>query len=358
MRTKKLFSLISILFLALLVSGCSIKFQGGDGGGKNNKGGVFVSGNKGRTWKHMVSVPTVNGKTESIGQVTVNKLVQDPSDPNAIYLPSRSNGMYYTYNISKGWNKAEGLPNTRIDAVAIDPQSKCIIYASANNKLYKSTDCNRTWEAVYYDNSKKANIKGIAIDHYDPNRIFIGTTQGLLLKSEDGGNTWQRIKNIKNKITELYVSPHDSRVMFATTRDKGTYRTQDGGEEWVSLEKNMKEFDNSTKVRDLYMPTSEKGLMFIATNYGLLKSNDFGDTWSSIELLTPKKRATINSVAVNSKNLQEIYYVTKKTFYRSLDGGESWSSEALPTARPGQDLLIHPEKTNIIYLGIGPDPNN
>lgn len=356
MRSKNYFSLILIFSLALLVSGCSISFQGDEK--KSEKGGVFVSGNKGKTWKQMAAVPSTDGKPGSIGNIAVDRLVQDPSDSDAIYMASQGAGLYYTYNISEGWQKAKEMPNTAIDAVAVNPQSKCIIYASAQNKLFKSTDCNRTWEEVYYDNDKKARVTAIAIDHYDPSRIFIGTSRGLLLRSKDGGDTWSRIENTKNKITGLYVSPHDSRVMLATTGNKGAYRTEDGGEEWTSLKDNMKEFNNSSKIRDLTMPESEEGLVFAATNYGLLKSEDLGDNWSQIELITPEKKATINSIAVNSEDPEEMYYVTENTFYRSLDGGESWSTKALPTIRPGQSLLINPEEPNIIYLGVGPKPNN
>lgn len=354
MLNKKRSFLILLLSTVFIASGCSIQFKGDK---KSDKGGVFVSGNRGQAWQQMATVPRAKGGPGSIGGIAVNKLAADPGDPDAIYMAGQGAGLYYTYDISEGWRKAKGLPDATIDAVAVDPQSKCIIYASAGNKLYQSTDCNRSWEPVYHDNDKKSRITAIGIDHYDTDRIFIGTSRGLILESDDGAETWKKNKEIKDKITGLYVSPHDSRIMFATTGNKGAYRTEDGGEEWTSLRENMKEFNNNTKVRDIHLSPSDEELIFVATNYGLLKSEDNGDDWSEIELLTPKKKATINAVAVNPEDPEEMYYVTQFTFYRSLNGGESWSSKELPTSRPGEDLLIKSDEPNIIYLGVGSKPN-
>ena len=48
------------------------------------------------------------------------------------------------------------------------------------------------------------------------------------------------------------------------------------------------------------MAKDSPGLVFIATGYGILKSNDYGETWTNIELIPPEKKTDVNSVAVNS----------------------------------------------------------
>lgn len=350
MKNKKIFFSILVLFASILVSGCTISFSTD---GKKDLGGVFASGNRGQTWRQMVALPTAQ-RVESLSGVVVNDLAADPNDPQAIYMATVGNGMYYTYDLPEGWQRARGLPRTSINAVAVEPGSKCIIYASAENKLYKSTDCNRTWEPVYHDDDKQARITSIVVDHYDANRLFIGTSNGIVLRSDDRGGSWRSIHRVsRDKITGLHISPHDSRIVFATTERSGVYRTKDSGEEWLSLVDNMRDFDNRTRVRDLATADPEEGLIFVATDYGLLKSEDFGEEWSKIDLLTPERGAKINSVVVGPQDEEEIYYVTDTTFYRSLDGGVSWSTRELPTSRPGKALLINQEEPNIIYLGAG-----
>ena len=140
--------------------------------------------------------------------------------------------------------------------------------------------------------------------------------------------------------------------MFAATSDKGIFRSYNGGTSWDDLKENLKEFKSSAKYQDIIISEAEQGLIFLAARYGLLKSVDNGDSWRSIELITPVKGATINAIAVNPKNTLEIYYVTNTTFYRSQDGGSNWTPKKLPTTGAGMQLLIDPEKSSIIYMGV------
>lgn len=354
MGNKKILFLLLIAGILLILPGC-IQFKTDK---KGQAGGVHVSTNKGKAWNQMNTMLTPGANSQNISGVVVNDLVEDPSDPDALYLASQGSGLYYTFNVAKGWQKVKKLPGGKINAVAVNPKSKCVVYASVGNKVFKSTDCNRTWEPVYHDNDSQVSIDSIAIDHYEPSQVYIGTSRGDLLKTTDRGNSWKPIKRWDNNINGIHISPHDSRLMFVSIKDKPTFRSENGGKDWTSLKDNMEDFPNSHRVRDIDISEHTEGLMFMVTDYGLLKSTDYGDSCSKIELLTPEEQAKINAVDVNPQNPDEIYYVTQTTFYRSLNGGESWSTNSLPTSRHGADLLINPEKPNIIYLGAGINPNN
>jgi hypothetical protein len=69
-------------------------------------------------------------------------------------------------------------------------------------------------------------------------------------------------------------------------------------------------------------------------------------------LITPEAKATINAVAVNPGNTEEIYYVTDSTFYKSTDGGNAWKTLALPSSRAGKILMVDQKEPNTIYLGV------
>jgi len=347
-KNKLRFSLLVIAIL--LISGCSISFKT-----KNsnlNDAGVYKTKTKGDKWAQMVLIPTVSGRPKNIGGINVNVLVMDPSDNKTIYWGSEDNGLFYTYDGARSWQLASSLGKKTINAVAVDPNSKCIIYAAANNEVYKSTDCSRSWSAVYFDNSEKTQIKAIAIDHYDSANVYIGTSRGEIIKSQDRGGTWRVIKRFKNEIMSIIISPSDSRNIFVATKSKGIFRSFDNGDTWESLKEELKEFKSSTSFRDLVVLGGTPGYIFLATDYGLLKSSDNGDSWSKIELITPPKKAKVNAIAVNHKNIKEIYYVTNTTFYRSLDGGENWTTKQLPTAGKGWKLIIDPEDSSVIYMGV------
>ncbi|MFH1822781.1 MAG: YCF48-related protein [Patescibacteria group bacterium] len=348
LKFKSIF-FITIMMVTLL-SGCSISFGSKDSG--SSDGGVFVSANKGNTWQQKALIPNISGKPRSMAGVSVSVLVMDPNDNKAIYQGSIDNGLFYTYNIVDGWLPADSLGRFTISAAAVDPESKCIIYAAAENKVYKSTDCNRSWAQVYFDNDTTTKINSIAIDHYNSQNVFIGTSRGEIIRSIDRGISWKTLNRFENSVEKIIINPHDSRMIFVGTARKGIFRSKDSGLTWQSLSEQLKDFQNVFNFKDLALANADQGLIILATSYGLLKSNDYGDNWSKIELITPEKKSTINALAINPKNSQEIYYVTDTTFYRSLDGGQSWTSKKLPSTRAGWKLLIDPENPNTIYLGV------
>ncbi|MDD5071184.1 MAG: hypothetical protein PHQ42_00385 [Patescibacteria group bacterium] len=349
-KKNSLITLFLMVILVLTISGCSINFKTGEGGGTD--GGVYVSANQGNNWQQRVLIPTTSGKPSSFGNLNAFSLAMDPSDSGAVYFGSIDNGLLYTYNGAQGWFLAGSLAKATIDAIAIDPNSKCVIYASLENKVYKSTDCSRTWSQIYYDNDVNTRVNAIAADHYDSANVYIGTSRGEVIKSSDRGESWKTIGRFDNSVQKIVISPADSRLVFAATAKKGIFRSTDSGNNWTALAEKMKDFKDSLSFRDFAVATADKGLIFLATNYGLLRSADNGEKWEKIELITPEKKATINSIAINPKSSKEIFYVTNTTFYRSLDGGTNWATKKLPTTRAGWKLLIDPVNPNIIYMGV------
>lgn len=343
--------IITYSLLVLLVSGCSIRFGSDEKKtvDSNVDGGVFISSDKGNTWRQMSLIPTVKGAPQNINTLSSNDLAMDPSDSKAVYLGTVSQGLYYTYSITKGWQKSEALSIPEVKSIAVDPKNKCIIYAAGDNKVFKSKDCSRTWVQIYYDNDPAVSINTIAIDHYNTDIVHIGTSRGDVLRSSDQGDSWQPIFRGKDAIMKVAMSPFNSQVIFVATEDRGTARSLDGGLTWTDMEENLEEFKNSKRFRDIAIASDKEGLVYLATTYGLLESADYGDTWRRVDLLTPEKESTINSLTLGSDS-KEIYYVTDTTFYRSVDGGNNWTTINLPSTRSGQDIVVNPDNPDIIYL--------
>ncbi len=351
LKSKLFLSAALLLIIAATVSGCvTIKTEGETGGGTD--GGIFKTANRGDSWQQKALIPTTSGRPSSIAGFSAVCLSMDPSDNKAIYYGSHANGLFYSYDGAESWQVAKTLGQVTVNDAVVDPSSKCVIYASAANRIYKSTDCARAWPQVYYDNDLTVTIDAIAVDHYDSKNIYAGTSRGEIIKSSDQGGSWQTINRLNNNVKKIMISPFDSRIIFAATAKKGIHRSLDSGYNWTDLSANLKEFKDSMKYRDLVISKSEEGLLFLANSYGLLKSSDYGDTWANITLITPEKEAIINAIAVSPKDSKEIYYTTNTTFYRSDDGGETWTTKKLPTSWAGAKLLIDPEETDIIYMGV------
>ncbi|MDP2709003.1 MAG: YCF48-related protein [bacterium] len=347
---KKFKSLFLIVLMALTLSGCTLSFGGSNTSSSNaSDGGVFKSLNKGGNWAQQTGILGVNTKRSFAG-IDIISLAIDPGDNKAIYAGSIENGLLYSYDGAEGWQVANGLGKVNITNIAVDPADKCLIYATAVNKVFKSEDCSRTWNPVYFDNDTKAIVSSLIIDHTNSANIFIGTSNGDIIKSSDFGVSWRALARLDSSVDKIVISSASSKIMFAGTTAKGIFRSIDGGEKWEKLADKLTAFDGSNRFRDLVIVKSDKANIFLATNYGLLKSTDNGDTWSKIELLTAEEEAKIYSIAVNPSDANEIYYTTATTFYHSTDGGKNWTSKKLPTSRAGFKLLLDSKNPATLYL--------
>ena len=128
------------------------------------------------------------------------------------------------------------------------------------------------------------------------------------------------------------------------------------GMDWAVIGKDMndaiKKMKVGSDVRDVVLIKDSPEIIFLATNSGIVKSSDKGESWKKIQLISPGKKANINAIAVNPAMTDEIFYVTNTTFNRSVDGGQNWTPLKLPTTRAGKMLIIDPQKPNIIYMGV------
>jgi len=369
LKTRKIrsrFGLAAALaILTLTLTACSISTTSSDTEGSTSEAGVFLSTDNGSTWRPMVSVPTVSGRAQSIGNINVNTMVMDPQDSRAVYLASFDRGLYYTYNVTNGWNFVAGLPAATVNAVAVDPKNKCIIYAAVANRVYRSADCSRTWSQVYFDNNQEVNVNAIAIDHYNTRNIYLGTSRGEIIKSIDSGGAWRTIQRLDEGLARLIISPVDSRQIFlATAKNKifsfiSNTNTNPAVSEdldrnfmvenWTDMNQVLKDFGLGTNFRELII--TKDGVIFLASDKLFLRSPDGGISWENIKLIQPDKDATIGAVAVDPQNINNIYYVTNTSFFRSSDGGATWSTKSLPTKRAGRELLVDFKDPNVLYLG-------
>lgn len=340
------------LALVFVLSGCGISVQGGNSKtASGNDGGIFRTDNKGANWASKSLMPTISGRAGSFASVDGNMIYFDPTDSKTVYFGTVGEGLLYTYDRGDTWQRSTALGRVTVRGLVVDPQFRCTIYAAVDNKIMKTVDCGRAWVQVYYDNDVALKISALVMNPSDKS-LVAGTSRGEIMKSLDRGDSWRVITRLKDKIAEVKISPFDSKVMLVAGEKTGLYRSVVGSSTLESLADKMKTFVKANNFKDLTFSGSTSGLVFLANGYGILKSTDNGTTWSKINLLTPDANATINALAVNPKNDNEIYYVTNTTFYRSLDGGTNWTSKKLPSNRAGAVLMMDPDQPATIYMAV------
>lgn len=366
-RSRQLRLILGLSALAFLVSACSITTTNSTGGTTAPGSSVFLSTNGGRNWRPMVAVPTISGQPDSLANLNVNVMTMDPEDSLAIYLGSVDNGLYYTYNIENGWNKVGGLPTATINDVQIDPHDKCVIYAAISNRVYRSADCTRTWNQVYFDNNPGVSVTTIAIDNAHSQNIYIGTSRGDIIKSINAGGSWRTIHRLDSGVAKLIVSPRSSTQLFVASNQNKIYSFTSasdtnaaatanvdqnfGIDNWTDMNTVLAGYNLGNTFRNIIQVGSD-GVIYLATDKVILRSPDNGITWENIKLIQPAKDTAINAVAVNPKDSNDIYYVSNTALFRSTDGGVTWTTQNLPAGRAGRALLVDFQNPQNIYLGM------
>ncbi len=90
---------LSIILASILIfggAGC-ISLSGGGSSAATGPVGFFITSDKGDSWTSLSLLPTASG-VQSLSNLSVYGLIEDPQDSNGLYWLTRGNGMYYSYD--------------------------------------------------------------------------------------------------------------------------------------------------------------------------------------------------------------------------------------------------------------------
>jgi photosystem II stability/assembly factor-like uncharacterized protein len=146
-----------------------------------------------------------------------------------------------------------------------------------------------------------------------PGIVWVGTNDGNLQVSRDGGDTWKNVAaNVKGVPDETFVSRVEPSHFDAGT----CYVTFDG-----------------------HRTNDHKPYVYV--------TKDYGASWTSIAADLPM--GNVNVIHEDPKNRSLLYLGTEYALYISLDGGKAWKRfmTGLPTVRI-DDILVHPRDNDLI----------
>lgn len=347
-------SLLLVPLLALSLMGAGCFGLGGSNTAAVADGGVFRTRDEAVKWEQLkvLNLETQLGSTVELGTVTA---AFDVQDPNAIYVGTAENGLMYSYNGGQSWNLANGLSKGRINGVVADTKDKCTVYAVRANQVHKTTSCGREWSEVWSHPRAETVITAVVGDWYNPKTLYIGTSEGDILRSDDGAMTWRPMHRVDdNRINDLKIDPQDSRVIYAATNGVGMLKSVDGGATWLEIRKQLQEFQYARTPKFMVMDPSTRDRIYQISRYGLLVSDDGGAAWRGVTLPTAPQTTEIVAFAVNPKDPKTLVYATASALVMSKDGGVSWASKKLPTNRGVAWMNFSREEKPALLLGAAP----
>ena len=292
----------------------------------------------------------------------------DRTDPQRIFA-SACSGIYRSSSRGDLWSKMQGIPGTnrRTHLILQDPVDEKIIYAGTTQGLWKSPDGGSTWRKT---NPYPYVINSIAIDPTDHNQLYLATDRSGILKSHDGGVTFQALnEGFINRNIGGFVS--DNALYLSSLYDGdfgGIFSSLDAGRSW-KLNANQVALKGKNVISLAVSPVNSR-LLFAGTYEGLLKSEDGGLSWRAVtgavsRPATAAKTSRSKSVAVPmAVRLPEtkvfdvrfsiaapnmVYAATAQGLFESSDNGSTWKrTPGAVSAGAVYKLVLHSSDPNWI----------
>jgi photosystem II stability/assembly factor-like uncharacterized protein len=261
------------------------------------------------------------------------------------------------------------LPGWAVYHATVDPRDGAL-YAATNNSFYgatvhRSSDLGKNWErAEELGLSEESELKLNATWHVEPGRdseLWLGGDPGVLFRSDDGGTTWDVNRGLLDHPTREKWQPgaggmctHSIQfadgTMYVAISAAGSFRSQDGGETWTPINKNVAaEFmpdpypEVGQCVHKLLVHPKRPERLWQQNHCGVYRSDDRGDTWERLDgnglptgfgfplALDPEDPDVAYVIPEQS---QEHHFTAEGRLgvYRTSDGGASWqlASNGLP----------------------------
>ncbi len=249
----------------------------------------------------------------------------DPENPDIIYAQSQY-GVLVRYDRQSGEElgiqpkerKGEDGYRWNWDAPLIaSPHSSGRVYFAAN-KVFRSDDYGNSWEVISEDLTRQLNrnelpvydrivsidavMKNASTSPYgtivamsestlDPDVLAVGTDDGLIQITEDGGDSWRSIDNLpgapsRSYVNSVYLSQHDRATVYAALNHHKygdftpyIYVSRDMGITWNRITAGL---PDRGSVYAIEQDHDDPELLFCGTEFGVYYSATGGSQWTAL----------------------------------------------------------------------------
>ncbi|MFB6271608.1 MAG: hypothetical protein ABEL51_01815 [Salinibacter sp.] len=223
--------------------------------------------------------------------------------------------------------------------VHMSPNNPDVVYFGSN-VLFKTTDGGHSWKEISPDLTKDEPEKQ---------------------RSSGGITTDNTSAEYHNTILSISESPVDSTVIWVGTDDGNLQVTRNGGDSWTNVIDNVPSVPDHTWIPDVDASNHQAGTAYVVFDRHrqndftprVYRTDDYGQTWTEItsNLSSPNYPHVIKD---DPKNPNVLYLGTELGGFVSFNRGERWVSlrrELPPVAV--RDIAIHPRENDMILATHG-----
>ncbi len=338
--------------------------------------------------------------------------------PDTFYFGSVGGGVFKTGNAGRTWFPIsdEGIPIGSIGAIAVAPSNANVVYVGTGEPdirsqhsygigMYKSMDAGKTWTHIGLEATRQ--IGRVVVDPGNANRLYVAALGHVyaanpdrgVYRSLDGGATWKKVlfsNTDPNNVgaIDLALDPKSPRVLYASLwatrrppwsvyaptnlRGGGLYKSTDGGDTWKQLTGGLPTGEFVSKIGIAVSPSNPNRLWAVVddvgsavppplgggggrgatadagagTGGGVYLSDNAGATW---KLVNAENRLWgrgwyFEAVTVDPANPDRAYVINTAT-YMTTDAGKTFVPvKGAPGGDDYHQMWINPKDGNRMVL--------
>lgn len=311
-----------------------------------------------------------NNNWESLGPKNIGGrtlcLAFHPTDTSILYVGSASGGLWKSTTNGRGvnaWQRVPtGFPALAVSAIEIDPTNPDImyigtgeVYSTLGNSapgivnrftrgsygigILKTVDGGATWERIMeWEYNDLKGVQDLALNPFNPNTVYAATTEGLF-RSHNAGMSWTNVSSLA-MATDVLIDPSDTTTVFVAHGNlfiggstlPGIYRSTNGGDSFTELTNGLPASYSGKTLLDIspsntdiiYASIQDFSVNGGTTPHGLFKTEDGGDSWTQVnnQNVALFQGWYSHDIAVKPDDPNTLIHVGVDS-YKSTDGGQS-----------------------------------
>jgi photosystem II stability/assembly factor-like uncharacterized protein len=316
----------------------------------------------------------------------------DPEDPNTIYAELQNGSLARFDKVSGERMGIQPQVGRNEDPLRwnwdspfiVSPHSHTRLYFAAD-KLFRSDDRGDTWKVISGQLSRGldrdklpvmgkiwsmdavaknqstaffGNASALAESPKKDGLIYVGTDDGLIQITEDGGKNWRRVEKLPEVpelayVSRIVASNHDANTVYAAIENHQNadfkpylFKSTDAGRTWTSIKSNLPANGPVWSIAEDHV---NPNLLFVGTEFGLYFSIDGGQKWIQL-------RSGLPTIAVRDLNIQKRENdLVLGTFGRGIYILDNYTPlRFLKPEMLKQDGLLFPVKDALMYIQAQP----
>jgi PKD repeat protein len=314
--------------------------------------------NTATNWTSIGPINTTYTTSWSPGHGRTTCIVENPLNPNSLYVGTPAGGIFKTVNGGVSWVcLSNNIASLGISGIAIHPTDTNQIFISTGDidagdtysvGVLKSNDNGATWALA--GNAPTASTGNIMYEPNSNTKLWVSASDGLY-QSVDNGVTWINVLYTPNGIQEFCFKPNDANTIYAVNNSVFAVSTNNG----TSFTTTFNGVNSYNRIAVTAANTNYVYLVAANSNgtnstAEILRSTDAGQSFTSQQANIPISSQAWYDLAlgVSQQNSEEVYFGVLN-LYQSNDGGVT-GSEINSWSYPTQATYTHADIHRITTL--------